>query len=264
MSTHARKAASRRPPATRSIGAIPGSTTRPRWSSELASHLRHLPRLPALLQSLPARFRPCSTPSTRPPTMELDVVDKRVYWQVVDHCYLCDMCYMTKCPYVPPHPWNVDFPHLMLRAKARRRHERRAQLARSDARADRRRRALAGIPFVAEVVNAANRSPCAPQAARESARRRRATRRCPNITRAARASVSGSNPARRGRAGAPRRDARSGRAVRHLLRQPQRAAIWQDLVAVFEHNGIAVALPARERCCGMPSSSSAISSRSRS
>jgi len=23
-----------------------------------------------------------------------------------------------KCPYVPPHPWNVDFPHLMLRAKA--------------------------------------------------------------------------------------------------------------------------------------------------
>src|SRR5690349_12742856 len=52
------------------------------------------------------------------PTMELDGVDKKVYWKVVDNCYLCDMCYMTKCPYVPPHPWNVDFPHLMLRAKA--------------------------------------------------------------------------------------------------------------------------------------------------
>ena len=25
---------------------------------------------------------------------------------------------MTKCPYVPPHPLNIDFPHLMLRAKA--------------------------------------------------------------------------------------------------------------------------------------------------
>jgi glycerol-3-phosphate dehydrogenase subunit C len=25
---------------------------------------------------------------------------------------------MTKCPYVPPHPWNVDCPNLMLRAKA--------------------------------------------------------------------------------------------------------------------------------------------------
>ena len=51
-------------------------------------------------------------------TMELDGVPKRVYWDVVDHCYLCDMCFMTKCPYVPPHEWNVDFPHLMLRAKA--------------------------------------------------------------------------------------------------------------------------------------------------
>lgn len=51
-------------------------------------------------------------------TMELDGVDKKVYWDVVDHCYLCDMCYMTKCPYVPPHEWNIDFPHLMLRAKA--------------------------------------------------------------------------------------------------------------------------------------------------
>jgi glycerol-3-phosphate dehydrogenase subunit C len=52
------------------------------------------------------------------PTAELDGVDRKVYWEVVDHCYLCDMCYMTKCPYVPPHPWNIDFPHLMLRAKA--------------------------------------------------------------------------------------------------------------------------------------------------
>src|SRR5579871_4209388 len=49
---------------------------------------------------------------------ELDGVDRKVYWKVVDNCYLCDMCFMTKCPYVPPHPWNVDFPHLMLRAKA--------------------------------------------------------------------------------------------------------------------------------------------------
>jgi glycerol-3-phosphate dehydrogenase subunit C len=33
------------------------------------------------------------------------------YWKVVDQCYLCDLCYMTKCPYVPPHQWNLDFPH---------------------------------------------------------------------------------------------------------------------------------------------------------
>lgn len=51
-------------------------------------------------------------------TMEVDGVDRADYGKVVDECYLCDLCYMTKCPYVPPHEWNVDFPHLMLRAKA--------------------------------------------------------------------------------------------------------------------------------------------------
>ena len=51
-------------------------------------------------------------------TFEVDGVDKADYQKVVEQCYLCDMCYMSKCPYVPPHEWNVDFPHLMLRAKA--------------------------------------------------------------------------------------------------------------------------------------------------
>ena len=36
----------------------------------------------------------------------------------VDGCTLCDMCFLTKCPYVPPHEFNVDFPHLMLRYRA--------------------------------------------------------------------------------------------------------------------------------------------------
>lgn len=51
-------------------------------------------------------------------TLEVDGVDVADYTKVVDQCYLCDLCYLTKCPYVPPHEWNVDFPHLMLRAKA--------------------------------------------------------------------------------------------------------------------------------------------------
>lgn len=51
-------------------------------------------------------------------TLEVDGVDKDDYMNVVDHCYLCDLCAETKCPYLPPHPWAVDFPHLMLRAKA--------------------------------------------------------------------------------------------------------------------------------------------------
>jgi glycerol-3-phosphate dehydrogenase subunit C len=49
---------------------------------------------------------------------ELDTVDSAGFKPVVDACTLCDMCYMTKCPYVPPHEFNLDFPHLMLRYRA--------------------------------------------------------------------------------------------------------------------------------------------------
>lgn len=52
------------------------------------------------------------------PSFEIDTVDKKDYSKVVEQCYLCDLCFQTKCPYVPPHEWEVDFPHLMLRAKA--------------------------------------------------------------------------------------------------------------------------------------------------
>ena len=51
-------------------------------------------------------------------TFEVDGVVYDEFNKVIDHCYLCDLCYMTKCPYVPPHEWAIDFPHLMLRGKA--------------------------------------------------------------------------------------------------------------------------------------------------
>ncbi len=51
-------------------------------------------------------------------TGELDAVASTDFKSVVDACTLCDMCFMTKCPYVPPHEFNVDFPHLMLRYRA--------------------------------------------------------------------------------------------------------------------------------------------------
>jgi len=51
-------------------------------------------------------------------TGELDSVSSDDYAAVVDDCTLCDMCFLTKCPYVPPHEFNIDFPHLMLRYKA--------------------------------------------------------------------------------------------------------------------------------------------------
>lgn len=52
------------------------------------------------------------------PTGEVDGVESRDFVGVVDACTLCDMCFMTKCPYVPPHEFNIDFPHLMLRYRA--------------------------------------------------------------------------------------------------------------------------------------------------
>ena len=90
---------------------------------------------------------------------ELEGVDRARFKDVVDQCYLCDMCYMVKCPYVPPHPWNVDFPHLMVRAKARMHKDgtptkfRDSQLAATD-----RNGKLATIPVVVQMVNSAAKS----------------------------------------------------------------------------------------------------------
>ena len=51
-------------------------------------------------------------------TGDVDAVDAKDYAKVVEACTLCDMCFMTKCPYVPPHEFDLDFPHLMLRSRA--------------------------------------------------------------------------------------------------------------------------------------------------
>lgn len=49
---------------------------------------------------------------------EIEGVASADFKSVVDACTLCDLCFMTKCPYVPPHEFNLDFPHLMLRYRA--------------------------------------------------------------------------------------------------------------------------------------------------
>jgi len=67
-----------------------------------------------LCDSFPRLFDMIDTSATG----ELDAVDVKDYAKVVEACTLCDMCFMTKCPYVPPHEFNLDFPHLMLRSRA--------------------------------------------------------------------------------------------------------------------------------------------------
>jgi Fe-S oxidoreductase len=183
-------------------------------------------------------------------TMELDGVDKSVYRDVVDHCYLCDMCYMTKCPYVPPHPWNLDFPHLMLRAKAvkARKGEIRTRdriLSSTDAVGR-----LAGIPVVVEAVNAVNRSSAG----------RRLLEKTLGVATDAPIPAYHSNTARKRLAGH-----RSGATPQPTPETRGQVALFTtcygnrnepelatDLVAVFEHNGIPVKLVAQENCCGMP------------
>jgi len=87
-------------------------------------------------------------------TQEVDGVDKKDYWKVVDQCYLCDLCYMTKCPYVPPHQFNLDFPHTMLRAKAIKFKKGEVSTAEKFLASTDVHGQLAGIPIVVQVANA--------------------------------------------------------------------------------------------------------------
>ena len=89
-------------------------------------------------------------------TMEVDGVDKKDYWKVVDQCYMCDLCYMTKCPYVPPHPFNLDFPHTMLRAKAIQFKKGEVSKASQLLASTDMHGMFAGIPVVVQTINAIN------------------------------------------------------------------------------------------------------------
>jgi len=202
-------------------------------------------RCVSLCQSFPTLFDLVDESST----MEVDGVATTDYWKVVDHCYLCDLCYMTKCPYVPPHEWNLDFPHLMLRAKVYKfRHGdtllRDRVLTSTDAVGS-----LAGIPVVAQVVNAVNKVGVA----------RKAIEAVAGISADAWLPEFHSKPLRR------RIEKQSGAAAIPAGRTKGKVALFatcymnrnepgigEDFAAVYAHNGIPVTLAEKERCCGMP------------
>jgi len=184
------------------------------------------------------------------PSSELDTVDKKVYWDVVDHCYLCDMCYMTKCPYVPPHPWNLDFPHLMLRAKAVKAKKGEVRLRDKILSSTDVVGSLAGIPVVVQAVNAVNKT--------ETGRKLLDA----TLGVAVDAPIPDyhSNTARKRLAGRelkteakPTAETR-GKVVLFTTCYGNRNEpdLNLDLVAVFEHNGIPVKIVSQEKCCGMP------------
>jgi len=200
-----------------------------------------------LCNSFPTLFDAVDESSTG----EVDGLPKSAFAEVVDHCYLCDMCYMSKCPYVPPHPFNIDFPHLMLRAKAVRFREEGAPLRSRLLSATDQVGNIAGIPVIAEVVNAVNgnqagrlllektlgvaRDAPLPRYESDTARKRLA-RQTP-VAQAAEA-VNGT----------------TGKVIVYTTCYGNRnlPAMVEDLVAVFRHNGITVQLAGSEQCCGMP------------
>ena len=183
------------------------------------------------------------------PSGEVDGVKKADYWKVVDQCYMCDLCYMTKCPYTPPHEWNLDFPHTMLRAKAikfKKGEVRTSEklLASTDVHGS-----FAGIPIVVQAVNAVNRT---------------------KLARGVMENVMGVDKdawlpelaTKRFRWAAPTSTATQ---VVDGEKTPGKVAIFStcfinynepgiglDLLKILDHNGIPYTLVEKEQCCGMP------------
>ena len=181
---------------------------------------------------------------------EVHGIPKQAYWKVVDQCYLCDLCYMTKCPYTPPHEWNVDFPHLMLRAKAIK-HKKggvgaaEGLLASTDLHGQ-----FAGIPIVVDLVNAVNATKPA----------RGLLDKALGVHPQAWLPQPAGQRFRWGRAMTG-----AARVVHNGERTPGKVAVFatcyvnynepgigEDLLALLEHNEIPYEIVEKESCCGMP------------
>jgi glycerol-3-phosphate dehydrogenase subunit C len=183
-------------------------------------------------------------------TMEVDGVDKADYHKVVEHCYLCDMCYMSKCPYVPPHEWNVDFPHLMLRAKAVNFKKNGASFRDRTLTSTDKVAKLATIPLVDVTVNALNKNGAF----------RKVLEGTLGVHHAAPVPTYHRNNLRK----------QVGRFARSLEAKPvgrttgkvafyatcygnyNSPHLGEDFYKVFQHNGIHIELVPKEACCGMP------------
>ncbi|PTN10998.1 heterodisulfide reductase-related iron-sulfur binding cluster [Nitrosomonas aestuarii] len=182
-------------------------------------------------------------------TGELDGVDKNKFWEVVDRCFLCDMCFMTKCPYVPPHEWNIDFPHLMLRAKAVKFKTKGVSfrdklLSSTDAMGK-----IATIPVVVQSVNTLNKTP-AVRKLLDNQLGIHADRKLPEYaTKKFRPNAQTNNTF----------------TIKNGERTPGKVAIYatcyvnynepgigHDLLKILAHNEIPTTLVEKEACCGMP------------
>lgn len=173
-------------------------------------------------------------------------------FEVVDECFNCKLCGELNCPYTPgKHEWALDFPRLMLRAKA---------YQQSAGTKTLRQRVTDKALSSTDLVGKAQSGPLAPLANKAIgspgsglrkamskvvgiheerllppyARTRFSTwfkRRTPKLGRAKQASVA---------------------VFPTCLVEYQDTQVGKDLVGVYERNGVECSLPEGMRCCGAP------------
>lgn len=203
-------------------------------------------RCVSLCQSFPTLFDLVDESTT----MEVDGVEKADYAKVVDQCYLCDLCYQTKCPYIPPHEWNIDFPHLMLRAKAVHFKAHGAPMSAKLLSSTTTVGSFASIPVVVEAVNWGNRQPALRGVMEKTLDVHRDAQvpayHSPTALKKLKQDDSGEGAVAAG----PTR----GKVAIFVTcygnhNHPQ---MVEDLVAVLRHNDIPVKLIRHNQCCGMP------------
>jgi glycerol-3-phosphate dehydrogenase subunit C len=180
---------------------------------------------------------------------EVHGVAKSDYWKVVDQCYLCDLCYMTKCPYTPPHAWNLDFPHLMLRAKAIKHQKGTTKISEEFLASTDKHGQFAGIPIVVQAINAINGTSLA----------RKGMKAALGVNEKAWMPSLATKRFRWSASKAASTTATNGE------RTPGRVAIFatcyvnynepgigHDLLKILDHNDIPYEIVNKEACCGMP------------
>ena len=210
-------------------------------------HCHGCRRCVSLCNSFPTLFDLVDESST----MEVDGVARDDYWKVVDECYLCDLCFMTKCPYTPPHEWNIDFPHLMLRAKAvkykKGNVKTRDRILTSTDNVGR----IASIPVVAQTINAANRKKTTRKVLEKTFGIHSKAKLPVYHTKTLRKRIASHTSSQDEILPAGRTKGKVAlfTSCYGNYNEPQ---IGEDLVAVFEHNRIPVTLVESVQCCGMP------------
>ena len=184
-------------------------------------------------------------------TMEVDGVDPADYAKVVEQCFLCDLCAQTKCPYLPPHEWAVDFPHLMLRAKAERfkagKTRWRDRLITSTGPVFK----MLSTPGIAQTANAAASVPALRKAGApiiglhaEAPLPKFAAKPLSRRVKGIAGSDLGAEPS----------DRTTGKVAIYATCYGEHNCpeVVEDLIAVLNHNGIPVKVLKDARCCGMP------------